>query len=201
LEKEYVLNESKPLTFEITSFPKGIAGGKEVITKSLRSGYKKPNSIAHKVLADRISVRDPGNKPSPGDRISYVYFVNNNKQKGLLQGDKIETPQFISENNLKIDYEFYITNQIMKPIQQVFALVLIKIWEMQYKMIKIQKFKKEAENLRKEYSDDKQFEDKLEKLKNSEIKKMLFDEYLIQSGSNNQGLQNISKFFKTKKSS
>jgi DNA polymerase elongation subunit (family B) len=174
---------------------------KLVITKSLRSGYKKPNSIAHKVLADRISVRDPGNKPSPGDRISYVYFVNNNKQKGLLQGDKIETPQFISENNLKIDYEFYITNQIMKPIQQVFALVLIKIWEMQYKMIKIQKFKKEAENLRKEYSDDKQFEDKLEKLKNSEIKKMLFDEYLIQSGSNNQGLQNISKFFKTKKSS
>ena len=37
---------------------------KLIITKSLRSNYKNPRQIAHKVLADRIAKRDPGNKPS-----------------------------------------------------------------------------------------------------------------------------------------
>ena len=87
---------------------------KLIITKSLRSGYKNPKQIAHKVLSDRITARDPGNKPSSGDRIPYVYIHNSNKK--ALQGDRIETPTFIKENNLKIDYSFYITNQLMKPI-------------------------------------------------------------------------------------
>ena len=40
-----------------------------------------------------------------------------------LQGDKIETPVFIKENNLKIDYEFYITNQIKRPVSQIYDLI------------------------------------------------------------------------------
>jgi DNA polymerase elongation subunit (family B) len=75
---------------------------KLIITKSLRSGYKNPNAIAHKVLADRITARDPGNKPSSGDRIPFVYIHSQNKN--ALQGEKIETPSFIREHNLKIDY-------------------------------------------------------------------------------------------------
>ena len=76
-----------------------------------------------------MTARDPGNKPASGDRIPYVYI--HNPARGALQGDKIETPTFIIENKLKIDYSFYITNQVMKPVQQVFALVLEKIWKMQ----------------------------------------------------------------------
>jgi DNA polymerase elongation subunit (family B) len=53
---------------------------KLIITKSLRSGYKNPQSIAHKVLADRITARDPGNKPGPGDRIQFVYISNKRKR-------------------------------------------------------------------------------------------------------------------------
>ena len=34
-----------------------------VVTKSLRANYKDPTRIAHKVLAERIGERDPGNKP------------------------------------------------------------------------------------------------------------------------------------------
>ena len=95
---------------------------KLIITKSLRSGYKNPKQIAHKVLTDRIGRRDPGNKPSIGDRIAFVYVQNPDKK--ALQGERIETPEFIKEQNLLINYEFYITNQLMKPLQQVFALVL-----------------------------------------------------------------------------
>jgi DNA polymerase elongation subunit (family B) len=95
------------------------------ITKTLRGYYKNPDGIAHKVLADRIGERDPGNKPSSNDRIPYVY-INVKEQKGvkLLQGEKIESPDFIRENNLKINYKFYITNQISKPVLQILELCL-----------------------------------------------------------------------------
>jgi len=165
---------------------------KLIITKSLRSGYKNPNSIAHKVLADRITARDPGNKPSSGDRIPFVYIHTSNKK--ALQGEKIETPSYIKENNLKIDYSFYITNQIMKPVQQVFALVLEKIWEMQNKKAKLLKFKKEVDTLRKVTDPDK-FEDKLEQLKNKEVKALLFDEYLRETNNEKEGVQSVKKFF------
>jgi DNA polymerase elongation subunit (family B) len=49
---------------------------KLTITKSLRAEYANPQRIAHKVLADRIAQRDPGNKPSSGDRIPFVYIHN-----------------------------------------------------------------------------------------------------------------------------
>ena len=170
---------------------------KLIITKSLRSGYKNPNSIAHKVLADRITARDPGSKPSSGDRIPFVYIVT--KDKKALQGEKIETPTFITENKLKIDYSFYITNQIMKPVQQVFALVLEKIWDMQKKLPKIRNHKKEVDALKKEYSDDNEkFQDKLETLRCKEIKALLFDEYLRVTNNEKAGLKSLDNYF-TKK--
>ena len=65
-----------------------------VITKSLSGYYKNPQGIAHKVLADRMAERNPGNKPKPNDRIPYMYikvdespipngFYKNGKQKFL----------------------------------------------------------------------------------------------------------------------
>ena len=166
---------------------------KLIITKSLRSGYKNPKSVAHKVLADRISARDPGNKPCSGDRIPFVYI--NCLNKAALQGEKIETPQFIIENELKIDYSFYITNQIMKPVQQVFALVLEKIWIMQNNTAKINKFQGEVAALRRNAISDESFEDKLEQLKNREIKAILFDEYLRKTTNVKMGNQSLMKFF------
>jgi DNA polymerase elongation subunit (family B) len=170
---------------------------KLIITKSLRSGYKNPKSIAHKVLADRITTRDPGNKLGPGDRIPFVYIASNDKK--ALQGEKIETPAFIAENDIKIDYSFYITNQIMKPVQQVFALVLEKIWEMQGKALtKGKKFQKEIDLLRKSMDDDEKFESKLEQLKNKEVKALLFDEYLRETNNEKNRVQSLTKFFDKK---
>jgi len=95
------------------------------ITKTLSSYYKEPDRIAHKVLADRIGERDPGNKPQVNDRVPFIYIETKGKVK--LQGDRIEHPDFIREHNLKPDYEFYITNQIMKPVCQIYALSLEKL--------------------------------------------------------------------------
>jgi DNA polymerase elongation subunit (family B) len=167
---------------------------KLVITKSLRSGYKNPKSIAHKVLADRITARDPGNKPGPGDRIPFVYISVPGKK--VLQGDKIETPTFIIDNKLKIDYSFYITNQIMKPVQQLFALVLEKIWIMQNKRSKQMKYQKAVDELKKKYNNDSEkFEEKLEEMRCKEIKSLLFDEYLRETNNEKAGVQSVTKFF------
>ena len=167
---------------------------KLVITKSLRSGYKNPQGIAHKVLADRITARDPGNKPGPGDRIPFAYIVVPGKK--VLQGNKIETPSFILENKLKIDYSFYITNQIMKPVQQLFALVLEKIWEMQGKRPKLLKYKKDVEALKDKYiNDEDKFLEKIEDLRCKEIKALLFDEYLRETNNEKAGNQSLTKFF------
>ena len=166
---------------------------KLIITKSLRSGYKNPQSIAHKVLADRITARDPGNKPGSGDIIPFVYIST--KDKKALQGEKIETPTFIVENKLKIDYSFYITNQIMKPVQQVFALVLEKIWESKKNTPQLMKFKRNVENLRKEYGNNSEkYHEKVEDLRCKEIKAILFDEYLRETNNQKNGNQSITKF-------
>jgi DNA polymerase elongation subunit (family B) len=169
---------------------------KLIITKSLRAGYKNPKSVAHKVLADRIGEREQGNKPSSGDRIPYVYIHTNTKSK--LQGDKIETPTFIIKNKLKIDYSFYITNQIMKPLLQVYALVLEKIWKSQKKMGKISNFKREVAKLENNTEPNK-FPEKLEKLKNAEVKKLLFDNYLRKTNNQKQGLRTMDMFYNLNK--
>lgn len=90
-----------------------------VISKTLRSFYKAPEAIAHNVLAMRIGKRDPGNKPQSNDRIAFAYIVNPDAE---LQGERIETPEYITKNKLKIDYGHYITNQIAKPVGQIFDL-------------------------------------------------------------------------------
>jgi DNA polymerase elongation subunit (family B) len=169
---------------------------KLIITKSLRSGYKNPAQIAHKVLADRMGKRDPGNKPSVGDRIPFVYIQNPDKK--ALQGDRIEHPDYILANKIKPNYAFYITNQIMKPIQQVFALVLENIpsYKRQVPALKrnidgwIDKLKDDStcseEKLKKKISD----------IRNKEVKKILFDEYLMKIDNATQKNQSIMKFFK-----
>jgi DNA polymerase elongation subunit (family B) len=96
------------------------------ITKSLRAEYKAVP--AHKILADRIGKRDPGNKPASNDRIPFVYIAPpKGKKAPENQGERIETPSFIRENSLQPDYVFYITNQIAKPVSQVFGLVVERL--------------------------------------------------------------------------
>jgi len=165
---------------------------KLIISKSVRSDYKNPKQIAHKVLADRITARDPGNKPASGDRIPYVFI--HNPTRGALQGDKIETPTYIVDNNLKIDYAHYITNQVMKPVQQVFALVLEKIWIMQNKRSKLNRFRADVASLKQSVLPDK-FQDRLDSLRCREIKALLFDSYIHKANNQKQGFNEMTSYF------
>ena len=94
-----------------------------MLTKSLRSEYKTPTPPAHKVLANRITLRDPGNAPASGDRLSFIYFKPPAGFKGT-QGDRVETPAFMKANGLKPDPEYYIEHQLENPVGQLFSILV-----------------------------------------------------------------------------
>jgi len=182
---------------------------KLIITKSLRSFYKNPQGVAHKVLADRIGLREPGNKPTSGDRVPFVYIVTKQPAKGqkVLQGDKIETPTFIKENNLQIDYSFYITNQIMKPLLQLFGLVIEDMLLSQKpprraKATAIKndnaKFRKLIEDNGELNEEEKKEEKSFIKEKEKLVKELIFDKYLRETDNKKAGNQSITGFFNKK---
>ena len=112
-------------------------------TLKLKESYKDWTRIAHVVLAERIGKRDPGNKPQSGDRIEYAAICIENETKNTLQGDRIETPKYIKEMNLNIDYLFYMKNQIMTPATQFLELVIKNPTKM------FDRFRVKAENKKK----------------------------------------------------
>lgn len=164
------------------------------ITKALRGYYKNPATIAHSVLANRIGRRDSGNKPKPGDRIKFVHIVIDNKK--ALQGEKIETPEFIIQNNVVIDYSFYITNQLMKPLQQLFGLALENICIFKNKNPMRLAYKKDMIKLEKDCAGDIEvFMKKKEKYCSAKVKEILFDPYLENIYNKHNGIQRINDMF------
>jgi DNA polymerase delta subunit 1 len=146
-----------------------------VITKNLRASYKDPSKIAHKVLADRIGARDPGNRPVINERIPYVY-IKTNSTTGL-QGDRIENPEFIIENKLTPDYLHYITNQIMKPLLQLYALCIDELPGYD----KDDSYWKEIDSnlqVKPIYQDENKRKNRIDNLKLQMVKALLFDKYI-----------------------
>ena len=154
------------------------------ITKALRGYYKNPLQIAHNVLAERMGDRDQGNKPKSGDRIQFIHIVHKNKK--ALQGDKIETLPFVNEKNLSIDYTFYITHQLMKPLQQLFGLALPEIYSALNKVKEHTRHRIELSNIEKSCSLE-EFNKKKEKMCLAKVKILLFDDILLQIQNINNG--------------
>ena len=148
-----------------------------IISKTLKSTYKDPTKIAHKVLAERIGERDPGNKPQINDRLAYIYIENEDPK--ALQGDRIETKDFILENKdtVKPDYLHYIKNQIMNPVIQLYTLCINEIpnnkfppnyWELEADKLKLKDI----------YQDYDKRMSRIESLKEQHVQKLLFEPYI-----------------------
>lgn len=150
-----------------------------VLSKTLRSSYKDPSKIAHKVLADRIKERDPGNAPQTNDRLPYVYIKNEN---ATLQGDKIETIEYIKENNIEIDYLHYITNQIMKPILQLYELSIESLPEYNKSSSYWQELDEQLKKEKDIYKDDVKRHKRIKDLRERAVKELLFDPYIEKLG-------------------
>lgn len=173
-----------------------------IISKSLRADYKDPTRIAHKALAERMGERDPGNKPQVNDRIPYVYVDISEKEKKaggkgkvkVLQGDRIEHPEYIRKNGLKPDYEFYITNQIMKPVSQIYALVLENMPGFKKGVNHFKDIEKKL--IVEKDGDMKKVKDRLGDMRENEVQDILFKPYLTKLQNIRNGNREITDWFK-----
>ena len=167
---------------------------KLTITKALRGHYKNPQQIAHAVLAERMGQRDPGTKPKPGDRMKFVHVVHKNPK--ALQGEKIEHPQYVVQNRMRIDYAFYITNQLMKPLQQLFGLALEPICKLKDHHHMVRTLRREIAEIDKECGDNIEvFMKKREKYCSAKVKALLFDKHLLDIQNSKSGFKNIKNCF------
>ena len=164
-----------------------------VLTKTLRGKYKgthkKTGEVgefkwdvvsctqAHVSLSQRIGERDPGNKPQSNDRIPFVYIqIETKKGQKVLQGDKVEHPDFIKENIDKVvpDYYYYLEHQVKKPCLQVFALVLEKIpgYHKSFQNV----LNKKKSELYEKNKTDVEITKKLQELKEKEAERLLLSD-------------------------
>ena len=76
---------------------------------------------AHVELAEKMRKRDPNNAPNIGDRIPYVIIKG---EKGSKNYENAEDPSYVLENDLPIDIDYYLDNQIKKPLLRIFNPIL-----------------------------------------------------------------------------
>ena len=76
---------------------------------------------AHVELAEKMRKRDPNNAPNIGDRIPYVIIKG---EKGSKNYENAEDPSYVLENDLPIDIDYYLENQIKKPLLRIFNPIL-----------------------------------------------------------------------------
>lgn len=93
-----------------------------VITKELTKTDKEyAGKQAHVELANKIRKRDPGSAPQLGDRVPYVIVAG---AKGQATYEKAEDPVYVLDHNLPIDTQYYLENQISKPLIRIFEPIL-----------------------------------------------------------------------------
>ena len=94
--------------------------------------------------------------------------------KSTLQGDRIENPQFILDNNVEIDYMQYIEKQIMKPVCQIYGLIIENL-DKKYKFpYEKDYYEKQFKKIMKEKKDLVKTNKKIRDMKETMAKKLLF---------------------------
>ncbi|XP_011645822.1 DNA polymerase delta catalytic subunit isoform X2 [Pogonomyrmex barbatus] len=91
-----------------------------VITKELtKTDYAAKQ--AHVELAAKMKKRDAGNAPKLGDRVAYVFI---SAAKGAPAYQKAEDPVYALQNSIPIDTNYYLENQLAKPLVRIFEPIL-----------------------------------------------------------------------------
>ena len=94
---------------------------KFIVSKSLRSGYKNPQSLPHVVVAEKRRKRnvDP---PNEGERIPFV-IIRSLEQSNDLLAARAEDPSYVQEHDhIQLDILHYVRNCLLKPLEAIFEL-------------------------------------------------------------------------------
>jgi DNA polymerase delta subunit 1 len=99
-----------------------------VISKSItKAGDKYASKQAHVELAEKMKKRGDESAGNLGNRVAYVMVQKGKKVAGY---DKAEDPVFVLENNLPIDTEYYIEQQLSKPLHRLFEPIVDNVSEL-----------------------------------------------------------------------
>ena len=86
---------------------------KLVLSQKLADSYKSDN-MAHVQVRNKMREREPGSEPQSGDRVQYVLTDTGNKKARAFE--KSEDPKYARENNVPLDYQYYLENKFMNPV-------------------------------------------------------------------------------------
>ena len=93
-----------------------------VITKAMsKSGDEYVGKQAHVELAEKMKKRDASSAPGLGDRVAYVIVKSS---KGSAAYERAEDPLYVLENNIPIDFNYYLENQLSNPLLRIFEPIL-----------------------------------------------------------------------------
>jgi DNA polymerase delta subunit 1 len=93
-----------------------------VITKALSKESKDyASKQAHVELAERMRKRDAHSAPAIGDRVPYVIIK---APKGAKNYEKSEDPLWVLENNIPLDYQYYLDQQLKNPLTRIFEPIM-----------------------------------------------------------------------------
>jgi hypothetical protein len=94
---------------------------KKIINPKTTEAELEPVTQAHVRLTRRMYIRDPGSAPVSGERVPFMFVE---KKGDVLQHEKAEHPDYVRLHKLKPDPKYYLDNQLRKPIEQLFALLI-----------------------------------------------------------------------------
>ncbi len=89
-------------------------------------------NIPHVALARLMKERDPYNCPQVGERVPYVFKKIANPR--ALQFERVEDPQYLTQNCIPIDFDYYFEHQFKSAIETIFYPILKE--ELEDKMFK-----------------------------------------------------------------
>lgn len=90
-----------------------------ILTRQLAAKYK--NKTPHAELVKRMEKRCPGSGALVGDRVAFVMIQHHKKTKTF---DMSEDPLYVIENDIPINYDYYVENQMKKPLSRIFTSIL-----------------------------------------------------------------------------
>ena len=96
---------------------------KLIMTKNLNAKYSKEdtqNTMPHVAVMVKMRQRDPNNYPKSGERVPFLFITNGER----LLKDRAEHPDYVAEHHLRIDYLYYLENQLHKPCKELFDFLM-----------------------------------------------------------------------------
>ena len=85
--------------------------------RMMKGGAQEIPSQPHVQVLEKINVHTPGAHPHTGDRVPFVLVKTDDPRAKLFE--KAEDPKYVKQNNVPLDYNYYFTNQLKKPVEDL----------------------------------------------------------------------------------